>query len=434
MEDKTPTVPIQRSDELEEIITSIPSWIIRYGNTLLLLVIFLLLLFSYLIKYPEKISSEVTITTIDPPQKIVAQISGIIDSVFVKNNEPVDVNDPILMFQNSANYADVKYLKTFISRRDFGNDSIAFSIDDFPTLVLGEIEDFFSDFENSYSNYTLLKKYKDYDVRSAANLKNSSEKQRKLANLRTQNRLTSKELKILKMDVERSTKLLQKGVISRQEHEQKEMRYLQSEKLSKNTLLDISELNNDLTLSERNLKLNAIEKVRVEKNLYKELFQNLDKLKIKIRDWERKFLLKSAREGSVTFLRDLNQNDYILEKELVASVVPILNLKPIAKLKTNIKNSGKIKIGQRVHIMLENYPYIEYGMLVGTVSTISLVPDASNFYFIEVALNDELLTTYNKRLDFKHELFGQAEIITKDLRLIERVFNQLRSLVSNSKL
>ena len=81
--------------------------------------------------------------------------------------------------------------------------------------------------------------------------------------------------------------------------------------------------------------------------------------------------------------------------------------------------------------MLENYSYIEYGMLVGTVSNISLIPDADNFYFIDVSLNNELVTTYNKQLDFKHELFGQAEIITQDLRLIERVLNQLKNLVNN---
>lgn len=127
----------------------------------------------------------------------------------------------------------------------------------------------------------------------------------------------------------------------------------------------------------------------------------------------------------------MKKNDYLLEKQLVVSVVPTINLKPIAKLKTNIKNSGKIKIGQRVHIKLENYSYIEYGILVGTVSNISLVPDENNFYLIEVTLNNGLVTSYNKRLDFKHELFGQGEIITQDLRLIERIFNQLRNLIKN---
>jgi len=431
MEEQQNTYLTNRSDALEEIITSIPTWIIRYGNIVLLIIISLLLLLSYLIKYPETVLSEVTITTIDPPQKIYTQMSGIIDSVFVQNNEIVKINDPIAIFENPAKYSSVKYLKRIISKLDLKHDSMWFPMDGLPELLLGELEDPFSRFENSYIKYTLLKKYKDYDIRSTTNIKNSTERLKKLASLRTQYQLNSKELELMRLDLKRSDQLYEKGVVSRQEHEKKEMEYVRSEKLAKNILIDISELKNDITLSEQDLKLTNIEKIRVEGNTEKVLFQNLDKLKVSIRNWEQKFVLKSSRNGRVTFLRDLKKNDYLLEKQLVVSVVPIVNLKPIARLKTNIKNSGKIKIGQRVHIKLENYSYIEYGILVGTVNNISLIPDENNFYLIEVTLNNELVTTYNKRLDFKHELFGQAEIITQDLRLIERVLNQLKNLVKN---
>jgi multidrug resistance efflux pump len=431
MEEQQNTQLTHRSDALEEIITSIPTWIIRYGNIVLLIIVSLMLLLSYLIKYPETVVSEVIITTTDPPQKIFTRISGTVDSVFVQNNDTIIINDPIALIENSANYNHVKYLKDLISKLDFKDDGNWFPMDGFPALLLGELEDPFSRFENSYIKYILLKKYKDYDIRSATNIKNSTERRKKLASLTSQYELNSKELELMRLDVERSDQLYKKGIISRQENEKKEMEYVRSEKLAKNNLIDISELKNDMILSEQDLKLTNIEKIRDEGNVEKVLFQNLDKLKVAIRDWEQKFILKSARNGRVTFLRDLKKNDYLQEKQLVVSVVPTNNLKPIAKLKTNIKNSGKIKIGQRVHIMLENYSYIEYGMLIGTVSNISLIPDADNFYFIDVALNNELVTTYNKRLDFKYELFGQAEIITQDVRLIERVLHQLKNLVNN---
>ena len=429
--EKQNTKLTHRSDALEEIISSIPTWIIRNGNIVLLIIVSLLLLLSYLIKYPEKVGSEVIITTIDPPQRIYTQISGTIDSVFVQNNDTIIINDPIALIENSANYNHVKYLKDIISKLDFKDDGNWFPMDGLPALLLGELEDPFSRFENSYIKYILLKKYKDYDIRSATNIKNSTERRKKLASLTAQYQLNSKELELMRLDVERSDQLYKKGIISRQENEKTEMEYVRSEKLAKNNLIDISELKNEMILSEQDLKLTNIEKIRGEGNVEKVLFQNLDKLKVAIRDWEQKFILKSARNGRVTFLRDLKKNDYLQEKQLVVSVVPTNNLKPIAKLKTSIKNSGKIKIGQRVHIMLENYSYIEYGMLVGTVSNISLIPDADNNYFIDVALNNELVTTYNKRLDFKYELFGQGEIITQDVRLIERVLHQLKNLVNN---
>lgn len=420
-----------RSNELEEIISGIPIWIIRYGNSIILLFAFLLLLLSFLIKYPEKVISQAIITTKDPPQKIYTKVSGKIDFVFVQNNDLVKVEDPIAVFESSANYSDVKYLKNIIRMFDIRRDSVFIPIETMPKLLLGEIEDCFSKFENSYINYILLKRHKIYDIKSATTIKNTAERQRKLVSLTQQQQLNSEELKLKQVDLERSNDLYEKGVISKRDNEQKKIDFLKSENLAKNILLEISELNNDIILATRNLKLNAIEKIQVEKNVENELFQNLDKLKVNIRDWETKFLLKSSRDGRVTFLKDLKKNDYLLEKQLVVSIVPTGNLIPIAKLRTNITSSGKIKIGQRVHIRLENYPYIEYGVLVGTVSNISLVPDDENFYFIDVELPNKLTTTYNKQLDFKHEMFGQAEIITKDLRLIERVLNQLKNLINN---
>lgn len=431
MEKKENSISGHRSDALEEIITGMPAWIIRYGNIVLLVIISILLLTSYLIKYPESVVSEVTITTADPPQKIYTRIAGTIDSVFVKNNDTIMKNDPIAIFENSANYRHVKNLEDIISKLDIRRDSGSFPIYGLPALLLGELEDPFSRFENSYIKYILLKKYKDYDIRSATHIKNSTERRKRLASLQEQYRLNSKELELMRLDKERSDQLYKKGIISRQEHERNEVEYVRSEKLAKNNLIEISELKNDMILSEQDLQLTQIEKIRDEGNVEQELFQNLDKLKVAIRDWEKKYILKSARNGRVTFLRDLKKNDYLQEKQLVVSVVPTQNLKPIAKLKTNIKNSGKIKIGQRVHIMLENYSYIEYGMLIGTVSNISLIPDADNFYFIDVALNNDLVTTYNKSLDFQYELYGQAEIITQDVRLIERVLHQLKNLVKN---
>jgi len=43
-----------------------------------------------------------------------------------------------------------------------------------------------------------------------------------------------------------------------------------------------------------------------------------------------------------------------------------------------------------------------------------------------------LRTTYKKDLDYRPEMSGSAQIITEDLRLIERIFNQFRALVDRT--
>lgn len=70
-------------------------------------------------------------------------------------------------------------------------------------------------------------------------------------------------------------------------------------------------------------------------------------------------------------------------------------------------------------------------MLRGTVETISLTPDEEEFYLVEVALPDTLITTYRKKIPFRQEIKARARIITEDLRLMERVFYYSRQLVPN---
>jgi len=98
-------------------------------------------------------------------------------------------------------------------------------------------------------------------------------------------------------------------------------------------------------------------------------------------------------------------------------------------IKTPVQNSDKIKEGQKVNIKLESYPDTEFGTLTGEVKSISLIPDNEGFYLIEVFLPKKLITSYNNKIEFKQEMRGVADIITEDLRLIERFFYQFKEVL-----
>ena len=92
-------------------------------------------------------------------------------------------------------------------------------------------------------------------------------------------------------------------------------------------------------------------------------------------------------------------------------------------------NSGKVKPNQKVLVKLDNYRYQEFGIVEGRVQNISLTPDDNGNYYVDVILPKGLRTSYNKTLTFDKELKGNAEIVTQDLRLIERFFYQIRKLL-----
>lgn len=78
-------------------------------------------------------------------------------------------------------------------------------------------------------------------------------------------------------------------------------------------------------------------------------------------------------------------------------------------------------------------PYAEFGSIQGTVKSISLITNeyktsqsSINTYLVLVDMPDGLITNYGDKLDFKYEIGGQADIIVKDRRLIERLFDNLK--------
>ena len=87
-----------------------------------------------------------------------------------------------------------------------------------------------------------------------------------------------------------------------------------------------------------------------------------------------------------------------------------------------------MKVGQKVNIKLDNYPYLEYGTLIGTVANIAPV-SIDNNYFVEIDLPEGLKTNYNKVLPLSYQLQGNAEIITENIRLIERLLQPLKTIL-----
>ena len=94
-------------------------------------------------------------------------------------------------------------------------------------------------------------------------------------------------------------------------------------------------------------------------------------------------------------------------------------------------DNGKVRVGQRVNVKLNDFPYNEYGMLRVKIKNISLVPVVENnqsSYVLEVEFPDPLTTTYKKTISFRQQMSGQAEIITDDTRLLEKLLNPIRAI------
>jgi HlyD family secretion protein len=159
------------------------------------------------------------------------------------------------------------------------------------------------------------------------------------------------------------------------------------------------------------------------------LKQSFGNLQNQLKLWQQNYLLASPVDGNVTFTTYWSINQNVSQGDKVMTIVPDKPSVLVGKITLPVKGSGKVKQGQKVNIRLDNYPYMEFGMVKGIVKSISLVA-ANNNYAVEVEFPEGLHTTYGKTLAFAQEMQGSAEIITENKRLLTRLFNPLRALLN----
>lgn len=417
-----------RSEEVQEILTFIPNWMIRWGNSLILFLIFGLLLISWFVKYPDTIPVEIIVTTVIPPEKIFSKSSGQIDVILVNDNDIVSESKILAILENSANYQDVLLLKKSIDTVIINYDNFYFPIERLPMLFLGDVESDYALFESNYSEYKLNKELKPFSNEFLANQLSISEAKSRLNILISQEALNKSELELKKKDLDRYKTLYEKGIISSQDYDQKQLEYLQAQRSFRSISSSISQLRETINNSRKNLRGTEIKEAQNDSKSLKNVIQSYNQLKRSIKNWELKYVLQSSINGKVSFLSFWNENQNVNQGDLVFTIIPKGNNSFIGKIKAPAQNSGKIKIGQQVNIRLANYPYTEFGMLEGNIKSISLMPDNNGNYLIDIELPEKLITTYNTEIEFKQEMRGTAQIITEDLRLIERFFYRLRNI------
>lgn len=418
-----------RSEEVQEILTRVPHWMIRYGNFLFLSLILLMLIISWFVKYPDVIESEAIITTEVPPHKEYAKTTGLLQELLVENNQFVEANQPLAIIQNSANFEDVFLLQSIIDTIKLNNESIYFPIEKIPVIFLGQIEAEYAIFENNYMQYHLNKKLEPFSNEAIANAHSIAELNNRLHNMQSQRKISEEGLVLKKKELDRNKTLYEEGVISAQDYENNQLEYSQADRDLKNFESSISLIRESISNAQKISKGTEINRIKEEMVLLKNVIQSYNQLKRAIKDWRNRYVMESRMNGRVTFLSVWNANQAVDYGELVFTIIPQENSSFIAKLKTPAKNSGKVKVGQMVNIKLDNYIDSEFGVLNGYVENISLIPDKENFYLVDVKLPEKLITSYKKEIEFRQEMSGIAEIITEDLRLIERFFYQFRQVL-----
>lgn len=430
---KTPKEIELRSEEVQDIMNQVPHWILRYGITLLFIIVVILLIGSWFFKYPDIVKGEVTVTSIQPPSPIIARATGKIDTIFIHNNELIAKGQPLAAIQNPANTMD---MLTLLQNMQIWESS-GYSLENIRGLFpaqkfnLGNIQSVYATFLNTLNDYYTYKKLNYYQQKIASQIKQLGALQEYFKRVKRQNLVMSEQYKTSKIIFQRDSILYNRKVVSENEYDVSKNNFLQQKQsyLSHNASLKQYEL--QLMQSEGNL-LDLDKQAFEMQSKYELALQNATKeLNAQIKAWQRDYLLESPIDGTVTQMGIWSSNQNVNTGETIFTVSSTKDNKPTGKALIPVQGAGKMKISQRVNVRLNNFPDQEFGYLIGYVSSISTIPNSDGFYIVEINFPNGMKTNYGKLLPITQQMTGSADVITDDIRFIERIFMPMKKILKN---
>lgn len=421
-----------RSEVVQDIISYVPVWMIRWGTTLIFILVLGALLCTWMIKYPDIVSGRIKITTEQPPIIIVNKINGKILKLTKSENDFVKKGDFIAEIENPTSKESIDRLNNLvIDLEAFLNkkkETVDLSYDS--NITFGDIQ---NEYNSMIKNYHTLENHihQGFYNQKSDNLQRQIKSHIRLSNIiYKQLNIIEDELKNVKEIYDTDVVLYEKGITSKIDFLKNQNNYkTQQHRLEE---MKKSLIQNDITLArykDQLIELNYTYKNK-EKVYTENLTRSIQSIKNFIDSWEKNYVIKALEDGRLTFLENWSVNQHVSTGKKLFTIIPA-NDNFLGIVEITAQGMGKVKKGQKVNVQLDNYPYAEYGQLDGTVKEISLLDTKDNGmqgYRVKVQLSDGLSTTYHKKLDYQPNMLGMGNIITEDLRLIERVFYKLRKL------
>lgn len=418
-----------RSDEIQDLMQRKPTWIIRWGTTLLFALLVLGLFFTWVIKYPDVLIGQVTITSENPPVSIVCQANGKISVLNVSDGDKVEKGEILAEIENPVSSEAVIYLKKYVEKLNtaliHGND---LPLPDTVNVNFGDLEPLVADLKIKLTNANLRSDFHvdDYSIKY---LQQRIQDQKKLI------KINEHLLEIEQRNFENAKKqfnideaLYKDSVITKSAFMKKESDFNQQEQALE--ILALNDVQYNIDLNDMMVQLARLQygKTETDQILLDAILSLKQNIANQINTWKQRYTLTAASSGVVTFIQPLYKNQYVRANEVYLAV---MQDNPVHVGWVNISTGGygKVEEGQDVNIRLNNYPFHEYGIVRAKVQKKSTMPNGLN-YLVEVTFPNGMETTYGENLAFAPNMLGEAEIITKDRRLIQRIFDSLIKLMS----
>jgi multidrug resistance efflux pump len=419
-----------RSEEVQEVMGQIPPWILRWGITVIFIILAGFVAGSYFFRYPDTLTAQVIITTSSPPVELYARSTGRLDMVAVTNRQTVKAGDVIAVINNTASYNEVETLEALFSAWKSGQLNVVALRKELNrrTWHLGDLQSTYSTFNKALNDYIIYRKA-NYYPRKIMLKARQEHKQHEMDNhQRREMELNSKQAGISSRIYQRDSLLYAKKINTSEEYDKAQQSFLQSRQTMMNDAgtrkqMEIQQLQNQESLLD--LRQQYLE---THEQCILALSSAADQLAAAIKGYEQTYIIRTPIAGMVNMIGVWCRNQNVSAGDLIVIVIPQHKSPSVGIAKLPATGAGKVRIGQMVNVRVNNFPEEEFGFIVGRVTGISEVPDKESNYFINIGFPKGLQTNYGKRLPPSKQMVGSAQVIIRDKRLIEKFIQPLEKI------
>ncbi|SDH45350.1 HlyD family secretion protein [Pedobacter terrae] len=416
------------SEEIQEIITQVPSWILRAGITVIFLIILSIVLMSSLIQYPDIIEADLKINSLNTPKSILAKQTGKIVSLLVRDGAIVKQNQPIAYMESVGDHSDVIKLQENLSKINTAINKGEIGKLELPiNLNLGELQDAYRLFHQEYLQYIDAQKGGYYLSNKAFLEKDLSEIESLKQLIITQRKIQELEYANVEQEYLAYKKLYEKGVISTNEFKNQENKYLAGKYPLQQTQSSI--LNNSSAVASKRKEILSIEHTIAEQKL--RFMQVLRNMMSETDAWLYKYVLKAPVQGTVAYAGIIQENQTVnANQELFVINTEDTNF--FGELSISQYNMGKIITGQRALIKMKSYPFEQYGLIRGKISYISEVAFRDSVFIGKVVFDSFENKDRKHKIVLKNGMRATAEIVTEQSSVLQRFTRSFTKMMNSN--
>lgn len=415
-----------RSEEVQEIIGRPPHWLVRWGITAFFGVLGLVLLSASVIRYPEVIQAPLRLTAIHAPQSLESRVNGKIVRLAVENNADAEEGAVLAWLESTAQHSEVLRLDDFIKQirgellNGSGDGVAKLEIDLAAFGNLGELQNTFQGFEQAWREYLSFRPGAYYSRQREILEQELAYNREQLEMLHEQKEIQQGDYDLALREFEMQKQLADGDYITSLELARAE-RELASRQLPLHQT-ESAIIGNQVSRAAKEKEIMELERrIGEQRSVF---LQSLNLMKSAIEEWKRSYLVTAPFAGRVVYAGIVQEN------QTVAAGQELFYLQPgnttwFGELAVAQQSFGRVREGQRVMVRFSGYPYHEFGSVYGEVEYFSEFPVRDSLFLAKVHFPDGLLTSYGHDIPPRNGMTGQAEIITQDMRLLERVYNNI---------